>query len=239
MRYAIYYTPAERDPLTVLATSWLGRSAFTGESIAPRAIGRLSAAEVAYHTAAARRYGFHGTILAPFTLADGETEQDLCAALDAFCETHDAFCVPRVVIARLDGFFALVPEAPSAALNGLARDVVVAFDRFRAPLSESERERRSATHLSPSQLRNLMQWGYPYVFEDFRFHMTLTGRVDEAEAGRVHRAIEEHFGPVLEEPLEVGSLALFLEPEPGAPFVVRSFHQFDPVPESETQRKTA
>ena len=239
MRYAIYYTPAERDPLTVLATSWLGRSAFTGESTPPRAIGRLPAAEVAYHTAAARRYGFHGTILAPFTLADGETEHGLRAALDAFCEAQDAFCVPRVVITRLDGFFALVPETPSQALNGLARDVVVAFDRFRAPLSEAERTRRSATHLSPSQLRNLMQWGYPYVFEDFRFHMTLTGRVDEAEAMRVHRAIEEHFGPVLEEPLEVGSLALFLEPEPGAPFIVRSFHQFDLVPESETQRKTA
>lgn len=239
MRYAIYYTPAERDPLTVLATSWLGRSAFTGESTPPRAIGRLPAAEVAYHTAAARRYGFHGTILAPFTLADGETEHGLRTALDAFCEAQDAFCVPRVVVTRLDGFFALVPETPSQALNGLARDVVVAFDRFRAPLSEAERTRRSATHLSPSQLRNLMQWGYPYVFEDFRFHMTLTGRVDEAEAVRVHRAIEEHFGPVLEEPLEVGSLALSLEPEPGAPFVVRSFHQFDLIPESETQRKTA
>ena len=84
MRYAIYYTPAERDPLTVLATSWLGRSAFTGESTPPRAIGRLPAAEVAYHTAAARRYGFHGTILAPFTLADGETEHGLRAALDAY-----------------------------------------------------------------------------------------------------------------------------------------------------------
>lgn len=234
MRYAIYYSPPEHDLLTRTATSWLGRSPFTGETFTPQAAGRLSAAEVAYQTAAARRYGFHATLMAPFTLADGETEQGLIAALAAFGEAMRPFRVPRLVIARLDGFFALVPETPSEALDRLARDVVVAFDRFRAPLSEAEKERRGAAHLTPAQLRNLVQWGYPYVFEEFRFHMTLTGRVDEAEATRVHRAIEGHFGPVLDEPLDVASIGLFLEPERGAPFVVRSFHQFGPIAERKT-----
>lgn len=234
MRYAIYYSPAEDDPLTRAAESWLGRSAFTGKALTPRATGRLSAAEVAYQTAAARRYGFHATLMAPFTLAHGESEQGLIASLDAFCEAMRPFRAPRFVIGRIDGFFALVPESPSEGLNQLARDVVVAFDRFRAPLSEAEKERRSATHLTPAQLRNLLQWGYPYIFEDFRFHMTLSGRVDEAEATRVHRAIEEHFGPVLDEPVEIASLALFLEPERGAPFVVRSFHEFQPSRERKT-----
>ena len=146
----------------------------------------------------------------------------------------EPFEVPRLVIGRLDGFFALVPERPSPPLDRLARDVVVAFDRFRAPLAEAEKQRRGAAHLSPAQLRNLLQWGYPYVFEEFRFHMTLTGRVDEAESLRVHRAIEEHFGPVLDAPHRIASLALFLEPEPGAPFIVRSFHEFQPTRERKT-----
>lgn len=240
MRYAIYYTPPRPDPLTRLATSWLGRCAFTGEVFAPVATGRLSAAEVAYQTAAARRYGFHATLVAPFVLAEDQTEQGLRSALAAFCDAQEAFCVPRLKVGRIDGFFALAPETPSAWLDRLARDVVLAFDRFRAPLSEAERARRGGAHLTPPQLRNLLRWGDPYVFEDFRFHMTLTGRVDEAEATRVHRAIEEHFGPILDEPLEVGWLALFLEPEPGAPFVVRSLHEFDHVAtEDEAERRTA
>lgn len=235
MRYAIYYTPPEDDILTRLATVWLGRSAFTGKTFAPQPIGRLSAAEVAYHTAAARRYGFHATLMAPFELSGDESERELMAALDVFCESMQPFEIPSVELRRLDGFFALMPEVQGQELTSLAHAVVVAFDRFRAPLSASEHMRREAAGLSPSQLRNLLRWGYPHVFEDFRFHMTLTGRVDEAEATRVHRAIEAHFGPDLDEPVEIASLALFIEPERGAPFTVRSFHEFKP----QRERKTA
>ncbi len=76
---------------------------------------------------------------------------------------------------------------------------MVAFERFRAPLSEAEIERRSPDSLSPLEFRNLYQWGYPYVFEAFRFHMTVTGRVSDAEAPRIRGAIEEFFGAVLDE----------------------------------------
>ena len=226
MRYAIYYTPPEDDPLTRIASTWLGRNAFTGETFAPQAHGPLPAAEIAYQTAAARRYGFHATLKAPFQLADGQDERELTAALSTFCGQMRPFTGPRLAIRRLDGFLALVPEQPSARLDDLARDVVVAFERFRAPLSDAELARRNPEALSPAQLKNLHQWGYPYVFEEFRFHMTLTGRLGDADAPRVLRAVEERFGPVLDEPLEVGSLALFVEPEPGAPFAVHSFHEF-------------
>jgi putative phosphonate metabolism protein len=231
MRYAIYYTPPEDDPLTRLAQTWLGRNAFTGEIFPPRPVGSLPAAEIAYQTAAARRYGFHATLKAPFQLAEDEDEQELTAALSAFCGQMAPFTGPRLALRRLDGFLALVPEQPSLRLDEFARDVVVAFERFRAPLTEAELARRNPDALSPRQLKNLHQWGYPYVFEEFRFHMTLTGRVADADAPRVMRAIEEHFGPVLEEPPEIGSLALFVEPEPGAPFTVHSFHEFGRLPE--------
>lgn len=226
MRYAIYYTPPQDDPLTRIAAAWLGRDAFTSETFAPQADGSLPAAEIAYQTAAARRYGFHATLKAPFQLAEGQDERELTAALSAFCGQMQPFTGPRLAIRRLDGFLALVPAEPLARLDELARDVVVAFERFRAPLTEAELARRNPDALSPLQLKNLHQWGYPYVFEEFRFHMTLTGRVSDADAPRIMRAIEERLGPVLEEPLEVGTLALFVEPEPGAPFAVHSFHEF-------------
>jgi putative phosphonate metabolism protein len=230
MRYAVYYTPPEHDPLTRIAQNWLGRNAFTGETFAPRPVGTIPAAEIAYQTAAARRYGFHATLNAPFSLAEGESERELTAALAAFCAQMTPFPV-KLMIHRLDGFLALVPETRSQRLDDLARDVVIAFERFRAPLTEAELARRNPDALTPGQLKNLHQWGYPYVFEEFRFHMTLTGRIGDADAPRIMRAVDEHFGPVLEEPLEVASLALFVEPEPGAPFTVHSFHQFGRVPE--------
>ena len=234
MRYAIYFTPPEHDPLTRAAARWLGRGAFGGEPIAPRDAVGMSAAEIAYMTAAARRYGFHATLKAPFRLAEAESEAGLDAALARFCAGLSPFEI-RLVLDQIDGFFALVPEHRDAALDALAREVVTSFERFRAPLSEAEIARRAPDALSPAQLRNLHQWGYPYVLDQFRFHMTLTGRVDVSEAARARRAIEAHFGPLLDEPVEVGGLALFVESESGAPFAVRSYHPFAALP----QRKTA
>jgi putative phosphonate metabolism protein len=235
MRYAIYFTPDRDDPLTRVAANWLGRDPFTGAAAPAPAIGRLSPAEIAFHTAAARRYGFHATLKAPFRLVDTETETSLNMAMEVFAEGVAPIVIPRLVIKQIDSFFALVPEAPMPELKGFADDVVVAFERFRAPLTEAEIERRSPDSLSPREFRNLYQWGYPYVFETFRFHMTLTGRVGNNEAPRIRGAIEEFFGALLDEPATVDGVALFVEPEPGAPFHVQSYHALG----RQRERKTA
>ncbi len=44
-------------------------------------------------------------------------------------------------------------------------------------MSPQERARRVAAGLNQSQVANLGRWGYPYLFADFMFHMTLTGKV--------------------------------------------------------------
>jgi putative phosphonate metabolism protein len=224
MRYAIYFTPAEHDPLQRIAAAWLGRDPFTSTTPAAPTTSSLLPAEIAFHTAAARRYGFHATLKAPFQLAPGESEAALQRALAAFAGQMPVVVIPRPAIARIDGFFAIVPDAALPALQRLAGDVVVAFDRFRAPLTETEIERRNPDALSPAEFRNLCQWGYPYVFEAFRFHMTLTGRVAAAEVARVHAAIDEVFGAAITDPIAVDALTLFVEPEPGAPFRVHSRH---------------
>jgi len=231
MRYAIYFAPDKDDPLGRAAERWLGRSAFGSQALAPAAAGSYSAAEIAFHTAAARRYGFHATLKAPFRLAEGRSEAELIAALSQFAAEREPFTVERIRLARLDGFFALVPAQPSPELDRLAADVVTAFEPFRAPLMPEEIERRNPDGLSPVQLKNLHKWGYPHVFEEFRFHMTLTGRVPAVEADRMESAIQSFFGPLLLEPLEVSSLALFAEPESGAPFHIKSFHTIGGVKE--------
>ncbi|CAN7255542.1 DUF1045 domain-containing protein [Mesorhizobium sp. LjNodule214] len=235
MRYAIYFTPGQDEPLARIAANWLGRDPFGAATRPVEAVGELSAAEVAFHTASARRYGFHATLKAPFRLAPNETEASLRAALDAFAEATPAVTIPRLVVGQIDGFFALVPEAPLAALNRFADDVVLGFDRFRAPLTEAEIERRSPDSLKPAEFRNLCQWGYPYVFETFRFHMTLSGRAASQESPRLRAAIDSLFAEVLLRPVPVDALTLFVETEPGAPFMVLSHHALGRRP----ARKTA
>ena len=235
MRYAIYFTPGQNDPLTRIAASWLGRDPFTSAQPPAPAVTQLTPAEIAYHTASARRYGFHATLKAPFHLAESETEAELDDAVATFAAGADPILLSRLMPTRIDGFLALVPGSPAPDLDRLAGEVVVAFDRFRAPLSDAEVKRRNPEALSPEEFRNLLQWGYPYVFESFRFHMTLTGRVGDPDLPRVRAALDEVFAQTLQRPTTVDGLALFVEPEAGAPFMVKSWYALG----SRQQRKTA
>ncbi len=226
MRYAIYFTPPQDHPLTRAAARWLGRDAFDGAIAPPEAAGDLSPEEIAFHTASARRYGFHATLKAPFVLAETETETRLDAALAAYAAAARPFTIGRLVLAQLDGFFALVPAEASPELQDFAGDVVHTFDGFRAPLTDADMARRNPDALSPAEFTNLTRWGYPYVFDQFRFHMTLTGRASGNDARRLRAALDERFDPLIAAPFAIDGLALFIEPEPGAPFVVRSYHAF-------------
>ena len=129
-----------------------------------------------------------------------------------------------------------MPGGPAPDLDRFAGEVVTVFDRFRAPLSDGEIKRRNPDALSPEEFRNLLQWGYPYVFESFRFHMTLTGRVADARpAARARRHRRSVRAGRLSSPATVDGLALFVEPEPGAPFVVKSWYRLG----RRQERKTA
>jgi len=226
MRHAIYFVPPPDDQLGRIATQWLGRDVFTGTASPNPAVGGLTSAEVAFQTAAARRYGFHATMKAPFRLAMGKGHSDLVSAFLDFCADETGFSVPRMKVSRIGRFFALVPARPSPEIDALACKAVLAFDRFRAPMSEAEMARRQPGSLTVAQLRNLYRWGYPHVLDTFRFHMTLTGPVPDSDCARVETALHEWFAPVIDLPMNFGSLSLMIEAEPGAPFRV---HEHAPL----------
>lgn len=225
MRHAIYYTPPEGSPLARTGAAWLGRDAFSGRTVPRSTDTFLPAGAVSRLTTAARRYGFHATLKAPFRLKEGRSEAELVAALDDFTASVKPFPV-ALELGRLRGFFALTSKGDNETLDRLAADVVAAFEPFRAPLDERDVARRNPDRLKPRELENLHRWGYPYVFDTFRFHMTLTGRVAPAESDSVETALRRLFETRLAEPLTLGSLALFVESEADAPFIVRSLHRF-------------
>ena len=101
------------------------------------------------------------------------------------------------------------------ALSDFAAATVAGLDPFRAPPSEAELDRRRRVGLSASQERMLKYWGYPYVFDEFRFHLTLSGRLEEAEACALADRLTAHFAPVLPEPYRIDSLGLLGEAADG------------------------
>ena len=224
MRYAINFTPPASDPLTVAASQWLGRNAFSGDAMDLPAIHGLDLHEIAFNTALPRRYGFHGTLKPPFRLADGMSEQLMLRQLMHFAGQQQPLRLPKLEIARMGNRFALVPAGPCEELHLLAGAVVQQFDVFRAPLTEAELERADPDHLSASQFSNLCRWGHPHVMDEFRFHMTMTGTVGPQQMERFEQVMRRFFEPLLDRTLEVTNVALFVEAEPGAPFVVHSLH---------------
>ena len=223
MRYAIYFTPPQNDPLTNAAARWLGRNAFSGETFPLSEQGELPLEEVTQLTADPRRYGFHATLKAPFALAPGKTEKELLDALEAFCVNTRPLDIPKVILGRIGAFFAIVPDRSYPELQSLEASIVETFEPFRAPLSDADIARRKPENLTAAQRTNLRIWGYPYVFDDFRFHMTLTGQVPANRTDAMQAALDERFSVHVDRPLAINGLALFREDAPGAPFLVQSW----------------
>jgi hypothetical protein len=190
-RYAIYFVPAAETEFFRFGSAVLGYDCYTGGSVErppsldadPDLWGRL--------TAEPRRYGFHATLKAPFHLSPSCTEAQLVSALHSFAGLGHAVLSLTPAVRMLSGFAAIVPEAGSAAIEELAARCTTIFDAFRAPMSAQERARRVASGLSQSQIENLDRWGYPYLFSDFRFHMTLTSKVDLDQRDHILAALQK------------------------------------------------
>lgn len=218
-RYALYFTPAHGSALERLGASILGYDAYTGEAVPRSGLSDLEREGLDAVTAEPRRYGFHATLKAPFRLAQGCSGGELGEAVQALAGSRAPVPVGRLQPVLLGRFVALVPAASSAELGRLAAECVTALDPFRASLSPAERRRRESARLTPRQARLLERWGYPYVLEEFRFHMTLTGPLPpDAREGWLGR-LSSAFAPIARGEVSIDALTL-LRQEPGEPFKV-------------------
>jgi putative phosphonate metabolism protein len=221
VRYALYYAPRPEEALAAVANQWLGINVETGRARPRPAIMGMLAERLDEITAGPRLYGFHGTLKAPIGLADGATEADLVDAVRRFTARLRSFAVPSMTLSALGDFLALVPDGRCDALQDLADGCVIEFDEFRRPASEQELARRRRDGLTPRQDQLLTRWGYPYVLEQWRFHLTLTGRIaDLGERDMVMQILRKRFSGFIDRPLQVRDLCVFRQPGPGRPFSV-------------------
>lgn len=212
-RYAVYFTPSDAA-LARFGAGWLGRDIATGADVAQTAVDGLPM-PLAEITETPRKYGFHATIKPPFRLARGQTEAGLNAALARLCDQMAPIRLDGLELAPLGRFLALVAKGEQAPVQGLAAAAVETLDTFRAPLTEAELEKRRATGLSPRQETLLERWGYPYVMEEFRFHMTLTGKLPRAQLCPVQGVLRRELRGVLPRPFVIDGLSLVGEAQDG------------------------
>ena len=217
-RYAVYWAPQAESDLARLGEAWLGLVEGSEAAVQLPPIPGFDASRIHALTAEPRRYGLHATLKPPFALADGTDLASLRQALNDFAATQASVTLAALRITLLARFIALTPSAASPALDALAADCVTHFDRFRAPAAPAELARRRATGLSPVEDAHLLRWGYPYVLDRFRFHVTLTGPLDPAEAQRLMPPLSRMFQPVTRAPVVVADIALFHEPARCAQF---------------------
>jgi putative phosphonate metabolism protein len=222
-RYALYHLPAHA-PLASFAARWLGWDPVTAEAPAPAGPIAGLPRDPAALTQAARKYGFHATLKAPFRLAPGQDEAGLSRACSDLADRLPPVELAQLVLTRIGGFLALTAEGDQSGLNALAAAAVADLDGFRAPLSAADIARRRPDNLTPQQRTLLLDWGYPYVMEEFRFHMTLTGDLPPAEADQTAQVLLPLLQPLLPRPYVVDALCLMGEDAQTGRFRLLSRH---------------
>ncbi|WP_170573076.1 DUF1045 domain-containing protein [Ruegeria atlantica] len=211
-RYAIYFAPPADAEWTKFATNWLGWDMEAGRTCDHPVVDGVDVAAV---TDVPRKYGLHATMKPPFRLHEGQTIEALSEACARLAATQPAVTLSGLQTARLGRFLALRPVGDETALNTLAAACVRDLDGFRAPAPLAELDRRRANGLSAEQDANLVQWGYPYVMGSFRFHITLSGKLDKPTLTATQDALQAQLAPLLPTPFQIKDLALVGEAADG------------------------
>jgi hypothetical protein len=142
----------------------------------------------------------------------------LRAACATFAATPRTLPQVRPIVDAISGFIAVIPGDPSHELQRLAADCVRTFEPFRAPMTADDRARRRPERMTPRQLDYLDRWGYPYVMDEFRFHMTLTCRLDPDRRPSILAMLRHRFDELALDRLTIDRIALFKQDDASSRF---------------------
>lgn len=224
-RYALYLAPTGlwREH----GSRWLGRCADTGEALPPLPD---QPAESRAWTEAPRHYGLHATLKPPFRLSPGASPQQVDAAARRLAEGNAPFSL-ELECEPLRGFLAwriAASDAPGRArIQTLAEAAVRDLDSLRAPATPEEIARRQPQSLSLAQQSMLARWGYPYVFDTYVFHITLTGKLQDDALAQAQAGIATFAQPLRGQAMYVPGISVYVQSAPGADFVAARHYGFD------------
>lgn len=227
IRVAIYFTPRPESDIAVAAAKWLGRDIFSQQYKNQLPPPGVSVDRFRELTASPFHYGFHGTLKPPFRLKPDRTISQLSESLEKFAEKRKVFILPEIALHNLGSFLCLMPTEPYPELFELAKKVVAEFDEFRLPIGAEELEKRRAAGLTDNQDLMFRTWGYPYVMEEFSFHLTLSGKIrDKEEREIITSYAQSLFDGEICRNIPFDGLSLFIE-ENKKPMLRIRFFAFD------------
>jgi uncharacterized protein DUF1045 len=211
VRYAIFYTPQPGTALSAFGRSWFGR-ANDGATLEAFSDSGLSAAFTRLPTAVARYSGLHAVFKQPFALKTDIAAEALKTRLVSFAQRRKPVATGPLTLSRAGRFLVLRPVRPAPALDWLAAQCVTTFDSFAAPMSDADREERGAPHHNDYQRLLLESYGDTNVLNEYRFHITLTGPLDNGHLERVAQALWPVIEDICAEGVTVDALSLFGDP---------------------------
>ena len=203
-RYAIYFAPRAGSELAEFGKKWLGVDAEA----------KLVYDPPSAYVATPRRYGFHATLKAPIRLRIPYDYAEFRNAVASLSRELKRTEMGVLKLRRFGTFLALTLDddfRPRVA--DLAWKCVTHLDIFRADLNDAERTKRGS--LSKKERDNLERWGYPYVHNCFRFHMTLTSALEQSELKTALMMLND---AVPEAPTSLDSICIFGDPGRLRPF---------------------
>jgi len=216
-RIALYFSPVKSSALNHFGEALLGRtnkaarnensqSSFPNQSKWKRL------------TEKPAHYGFHATLKAPFEISKNKTLDMLIQEVEAFAKTQSPHTLNTLGPSELSNFMALTVSEQSKGLADFAFQCVTKFEDFRKPLSESDIARRKQQTLSKRQLELLNQFGYPYIDDEFRFHMTLSGQLAKDDHD-FHAWASSLYSEMVKEVPVLDQLCLFTQEDRKSAFV--------------------
>lgn len=221
-RYAVYFCPAPDSDWGIAGAQWLGRCAITGKTSQQLEISGIDSELFRSLTSDPKRYGWHATLKAPFKLAPEHEVGDLLLKLHQLAKSLKPFDLPKLEVSSVGGFLSLRPKIASDELDAAAAMCVRDLQSFSLPLTEKElTRRRNKAELTPEQDKLLVDWGYPWVLDEFNFHFSLTGSLDSVDAKtekKLIQAAKHHFQNL--SICRFDRIALVIEPEAGKDFEV-------------------
>ena len=226
-RFAIYFVPPESNDLTRFTASWFGWDVYKGIKVDYPVLHNLNY-DIKEITNTPSKYGFHGTLKAPFSLVPDKTIDDLKLSLSMLSRSIKKFEIPSICLRIIDEFIAIVPTSQNESIHSLAKKCLEDLDSFREAESDEILNKRRSGRLSTSEEHNLLKWGYPYVLDDFQFHLTMTGKLPLKVCKHVFSVLSLELHEVLNAPLFIGKICLVGENKMDGKFgVIEEFSLVD------------
>ena len=219
-RYAIYFAPADDSALGIFGASILRRKAHSADTwLNPDLPFNFDNTDLWLQCInKPARYGFHATLKAPFELSTTHRAEQLLDDVEKFCKQQQRMPLHNLAPRRTRRFDALAFDQQPEAVHRFANQCVEHFEPYRGALTEADLTRRHQDPLTREQQHYLDQFGYPYVFNQFNFHMTLSGTMPDEDNGYLQWLSTIYPMMVKETPV-LDRLSVFHQPDRNTPFV--------------------